>query len=344
MNAMLSPFRLASLPLALVIPLAADAASAPSYPDIVLGGVVEVEAFQTRPYTGSDESDILLSTGALGLEAAINEWIRAEISTLYEEKDTPLEVDTASVMLGADDRPWSLRAGQFYLPFGVYATAMLSDPLTLELGETRETAIAAGLARDGFSGAIYAFSGDLEEDTRIDSFGVTAGYVGTLDGADVALSAGYLNNLGESDGLEEAVYGNTGGADIDEVAAWTASASLGIGELLLGGEYLAASDRFGAGELAFSGSGARPAAWNLEASYRFALSGKPARAAIGYQGTEEALALELPERRVVAALSVEIVPSASLSLEYAHDRDYGIADGGTGETAGTFTTQLSITF
>ncbi|KTG17254.1 MULTISPECIES: LbtU family siderophore porin [unclassified Guyparkeria] len=331
-----------SLGLASQAAMAADQAE--TYPSIDFGGVVEVEGYHTRPYTGSDESDIVLATGALSLEAAINEWISAEISTLYEENDTPLEVDTASVMLGAEDSLWSLRAGQFYVPFGVYETAMVSDPLTLELGETRETAISAGIGQGGFSAEVYAFNGDLEDENQVNSFGATAGYAGSVGGADLALSAGYINSLGESDGIEETVYDNTGGADVDEVGAWTANAVLGMGDVTLVGEYLTANDSFDAGELAFNGDGAQPAAWNVEASYGFDLLGKPASASIGYQGTDESVALGLPESRVLAALSVEIFRYTALSVEYAHDEDYDIADGGTGESAGTFLTQLAVEF
>jgi hypothetical protein len=338
--------RLAALPLALAAQtaIAENPESTLDYPRISFGGVVEVEAFYTSPYAGSDESDVVLATGALGLTAAINEWITAEVSTLYEEDDTPLEIDTASVMLGRPEGLWSLHAGQFYVPFGVYETAMVSDPLTLELGETRETAIAAGLHQGGLHVDFYSFNGDLGSENRIDSFGVTAGYSGRVGAADLTLSAGYIDSLGESDGLEEIVNAANAGSDPSEVGAWTASAVIGIGDVMLVGEYLAAADAFDATEIAYDGAGAQPGAWNVEASYAFELMGKPARAGIGYQGTEEAVALELPESRAIAVLSVEIFPRTVLSLEYAHDEDYGITDGGTGETAGTFTTQLSITF
>ncbi|MGM0516425.1 MAG: LbtU family siderophore porin [Pseudomonadota bacterium] len=338
--------RLAALSLALTAQtaIAQDQESTLDYPRISFGGTVEVEALHTSPYSGSDESDVVLATGALGLTAAINEWVSAEISTLYEENDTPLEIDTASVMFGNPEGLWSLHAGQFYVPFGVYETAMVSDPLTLELGETRETAIAAGVHQGGLHADIYAFNGDLESENRIDSFGATAGYAGKVGVADLALSAGYINSLGESDGLEETVNAANAGNDASEVNAWTASAVVGIGDLMLVGEYLAAGDAFDAAEIAYKGSGARPGAWNVEASYVFDLMGKPASAGIGYQGTEQAVALGLPESRAIAALSVEIFPRTALSLEYAHDEDYGIADGGSGESADIFTTQLAVTF
>ena len=338
--------RLAAIPLILASqPAIADnRAPASDYPRIAFGGAVEVEAYHASPYAGSDESDIVLATGALGLTAAINEWLSAEISTLYEENDTPLEIDTASVMLAKPDGPWSLHAGQFYVPFGVYETAMVSDPLTLELGETRETAVAAGIRHGGFHADVYAFNGDLEGQDQIDSVGATAGFATTVGGADVTLSAGYLNNLGESDGLEETVNVANAGGEASKVGAWTASAVVGLGDVLLVGEYLTAMDAFDSTEIAYDGGGAQPGAWNVEASYAFDLAGRPASAGVGYQGSEEAVALGLPAHRLLVALSVEILPHTALSFEYAHDEDYATADGGTGETAGTFTTQLAVAF
>jgi len=316
----------------------------PDVPRVSVGGAIEVEAYRASPYVGDDQSDIVVATGALGLEAMINEWISAEISALYEENDTPLEIDTASVMLGPSGGPWSLHAGQFYVPFGVYETTMVSDPLTLELGETRETAIAAGIRRGGFHADLYAFNGDLEDEDRIDSIGASAGLAATVGGADLTLSAGYLNNLGESDGLEEMVHATNAGGDASEVGAWTASAVVGIGEVMLVAEYLAATDAFDATEIPYDGAGARPGAWNVEASHAFDLMGRPASAGISCQGTREAVALGLPEQRILAGLSVEILPHTALSFEYARDEDYDTADGGTGETAGTFTTQLAVAF
>lgn len=254
--------RFAAFPLALASQAAIAQGHEPSldYPSISFGGVVEVEAFYSNPYAGGDESDVVLATGALGVTAAINGWIRAEVSTLYEENETPLEIDTASVMLAKPHGGWSMRAGQFYVPFGVYETAMVSDPLTLELGEARETAIAVGIDQGGLHAEVYAFNGDLENEDSIGTFGATAGYSGRIGVADFALTAGYLNSLGESDVLEETVNVANTGTDASEVDAWTASLVIGIGEMRLVGEYLTASGAFEEGEIAYAGAGARPGA------------------------------------------------------------------------------------
>jgi hypothetical protein len=48
------------------------------------------------------------------------------------------------------------------VPFGTFETHLVSDPLTLEIGETNETAVVAGFARGGFGGAVYVFNGDSD--------------------------------------------------------------------------------------------------------------------------------------------------------------------------------------
>ena len=82
----------------------------------------------------------------------------------------------------------------------------------------------------------------------------------------------------------------------------------------------------------------------IEAAYSFNLAGKEATVAAGYQGTEEALALELPKGRVLIGLSVPVVEGVALAVEWAKDNDYGAADGGSGRKANTVTVQLAAEF
>jgi len=94
----------------------------------------------------------------------------------------------------------------------------------------------------------------------------------------------------------------------------------------------------------FGARGARPEGWNVEGDYAFKIAAKDVTAAIAYQGTDEALALGLPKHRFLAGISVDIVEHVSVSLEWAHDKDYGTGDGGTGKEADTVTGQLAVEF
>ena len=107
---------------------------------VTFGGLVEVEATTGKDYEGTKESDITLATVELGLDAEITDWVNGHILLLYEEDDTPLCVDEGFITLGNLEKfPLYFAAGKMYVPFGAFETNMISDPLTLELGENNES-------------------------------------------------------------------------------------------------------------------------------------------------------------------------------------------------------------
>ena len=305
---------------------------------IEIGGVVEIEAGHHSPYTGDDTSDVTVATVELGIAAQVNDWVAAEIGLLFEEDDTDLEVDVATLTVAPPDGPWFATLGQQYLPFGVYDTNLVSDPLTLEIGETRETAALVGVEANGFVAAAYVFNGESDKDDELDRYGLMAGYAHEGDDVGFALQAGYISHIGDSDGLQDI------GDVRDYVGGIAVEGLFTTGPFTFIAGYVAATDSFDAAELDFDGSGAEPKAWTLEAAYAFDLAARPAAIALGYQGTEEALALELPETRLAIALSVEVMRNTTLSFEWARDDDYGTSDGGTGRSADTATAQIAVEF
>lgn len=312
------------------------------FQEVAIGGLLEVEAASSEDFAGTDASDIALATAEIGMSAQINDITEAEIVLLYEEDDTPLEVDVARIGIAASDNV-VLDFGQVYVPFGAYETQMISDPLTLEMGETRETVAMASFGRNGFSTGGYIFNGDTNEngdDDSIDNGGLFAGYAFAGNGFDVDASVGYISDLSDSDALQDTIGATVG----DSVGAFTAAAIVNAGDFMIIGEYLGAIDTFAVSELAFNGTGAEPSAFNLEAGYGFVLRDMDARIAVGYQQTDEAVALGLPEQRVLAAFSIAIMDNTALAFEWAADEDYSTTDGGTGNNADTFTTQLAVAF
>lgn len=320
------------------------------FQNIELGGVVEIEAGYTDPATGNDASDIVVATAEIGIGAKINDWMASEITLLYEQDDTGLDVDVAMISIADPKGPWIVSAGQQYVPFGTYETNLVSDPLTLEIGETRETAVLAGIDWNGFRGGVYIFNGELEKDgdTEIDAFGAFAGYRSDYEDAALTLNMGYISDIGDSDGLQDTIRNNIDAVSIDyggQVPGITVDLTLTMGPFVFITEYTTATDSFHGNELEFNGQGAKPSAFNIEAGYNFKLAGKDATVAIAYQETGEAVALGLPETRIAAAFSVGVMENTTLSLEWAHDDDYSTADGGTGENGGnTVTGQLAVEF
>lgn len=326
---------------------------------IEVGGLIEVEAgYNDSDESGADsESDIYVPTVEIGIAAQVNDWVGAEVVLLYEEafgndsdEDTDLEIDVATITIADPDGPWFVTSGRQYVPFGTYETNLISDPLTLEIGETRESAILAGMESNGFAGGVYIFNGDIDEDgdNDIDSFGAFAGYSHENENVAFAVNGGYISNIADSDGLQDTINDNIDAVPVDfddHVGGFTVDAMVETGPFVFIAEYTTATDDFTSDELAFRGDGAEPSAFNIEAGYNFMLAGRDATVAIAYQETDEAVGLGLPEERVAAAISVEIMDSTTLSFEWANDDDYSTADGGTGEAGGdTVTGQLAVEF
>ncbi len=70
------------------------------FKDVEISGLLEVEAGHTNPYTGGGESDIVLATVELGVDAKIyDDWVTAHILALHEDDDTAATVP--AVLAGA---------------------------------------------------------------------------------------------------------------------------------------------------------------------------------------------------------------------------------------------------
>lgn len=316
-----------------------------AFPKIEIGGAVEIEASQNSPYAGNTTSDVVVATAELSASAQINKNVSANITLLYEEDDTPLEVDVATLTYTPTNSDWAITAGQTFVPFGVFDSNMVSDPFTLDIAETRESAIQLDYESGSFLTSFYMFNGSNKKnagnDDKIDNFGFNIGY--KTDG--LAITAGYINDIGDTNGIQDTINSNLGNNNTqDHVAGFALSAIYETGNINVIAEYITANDTFATTELSFNGQGAEPSALNLEFGYGFEMSGMPASLGIAYQQTDEALGLGLAETRLSAALSIELMENTALAFEYAQDDDYSTTDGGTGQSASTITAQLAIEF
>jgi hypothetical protein len=312
---------------------------------VKISGLLEVEAGFSRDYDDNNESDITLATAALDIDIDLHKYVDAHIMFLWEEDDTePVDIDEGYIVIGNTEFfPLYVQAGKLYVPFGNFESNMISDPLTLEIGETRETAVVFGGEYEGFHASTYAFNGDVDEsgdDDQIKCFGLEAGYTFENETFGLDVGAGWMNNIADSDTLGDTLPGEIE----DYVDGITAHAIVSWQGFKLIGEYLGAMDDFEVAELEFKGKGAQPEAWNIELGYTFEIASHETVFAVAYQGTDEALALELPEERYMGTAGVGLVDGLSLALEYAHDKDYDKKEGGSGDSADTLTLQMALEF
>ena len=311
-----------------------------------ISGVIEAEAgYEDRTYNNpskqdEESSDITLATMELGIDADISKYVSGHVLLLWEEDDTePLDLDEGYITLdGADTLPMYANIGKLYVPFGAYQTHFISDPLTLELGETRESAIHAGWGNDIYDLGLSVFNGDVNEtdsDNHIESYVANAALSlpnNALPGLNMSFGASYISNIADSDGLEGEVSGDLA----DSVPGLGAFLSLAyMQRFFLEAEYVGALDEFKAGEIGFdAGQQTKPRTWNFELAW--ALVDKWTVAA-KYEGGDD-LGDFLPDSQYGGAVSYSLDKNTALALEYLHGEHEN------GDAHDRITTQLAIQF
>ena len=303
--------------------------------------LIEVEASTGEDFEGVHESKFELATVELGFIGRVTDWASAHLTILYEEGgDDKVLIDDAHIIVGNTEKfPLYVNAGRQYVPFGHFTTNMISDPLTLEIAETQETALRLGFKARGAYGSVFAFNGDTNEgggDSRIEQFGASAGYAFTRQDFSIDVGMSYINSMGDSDGLSE-ILKEDNLLEADYVGGFGAYAITAIGPISLIGEYITALDDFG------NLRDRQPMAFNIETGYSFPIYDRESTVAIAYQGTNDMIG-HLPESRILASFGIGIFEGTTLALEYTHDKDYSTNKGGSDNTADSFLARLAYEF
>lgn len=315
---------------------------------VSFSGAIESEIIISEDFEGGNSSEINLSGVDLGFDIEVSEWINGYILASYDGGgNEDIYIDEAFIQFSNNEKlPFTITVGKLYMPFGKFETNMIQDPLTLEIGEISDYGLTLGFEARGFYGATFVYNGMNEtgDDQEISSFGVTAGYSYSNDTTSLEAGISWVNNIADAGTITD----HLNSKDLDTVESRISGLSTNllatVGSFSLIGEYTVTLDTFSATEIAFDTSGAEPKAWNIEIGYATELLGKETVFALGYQGSEECIELELPERRIIGAASFVIFNGTTVSFEYLYDEDYSRSEGGTGDGAGTFTTNLSYEF
>lgn len=297
---------------------------------IRFGGLIEVEASVDSNDVVGNSSDITLATVELAVDAKINDRVSAHVLFLWEEDDTdPIALDEGTITIDIADGV-SLTAGKMYLPFGVFESHFISDPFTLELGETNETALLLSYAAGpvGLLGGVFrgsvAEQGDGDD---VSDYVLSASYA---PNEDIVISAFYLSNIGDSD------FGLTNAAVTNTVAGWGAFASVKKGAVLASAELISAVKRLDPADLvsAVNAGGDKPMAYNFEVAYD--ISDK-LEIAVKYEGSDDITGL--PRKQYGVAASYAIFESVTASIEFLHGEfadDAGDRDLATAQLAVEF--------
>ena len=130
-------------------------------------GQVDIETVLMRPEADKSSSGVGIAEAIVGLAADLSAGISADLLLLAEDTDIgarehiagaeDYRIEVATVTYWPVEAPCYITAGRNFLPFGTFRTHMVSDPLTLELGETNEIAWDLGCSSKSWSISAFGF-------------------------------------------------------------------------------------------------------------------------------------------------------------------------------------------
>jgi len=333
-------------------------------PILQFSGEVEGELSSVGAFNGPDANNISLGTAELQMNAIASSWATAFMSLDFSGAPTSTgnREPISTIYLGRgfmtignlNKSPIYFSAGLMYVPFGRYANAMVSTPLTTSVGRIRTPAMLLGFKlNNGLFGSVYGFTGSQTSGANdlIKQEGVNLGFKRKLNGTDnYSLGAGWVSNIADSQGMQGTGFGTTtgqftgfgatatGNALVHSVDAFDTHASVGVGPVTVLGEYLGALRSFSPLDLTYNGNGATPQALHTEIDYMLPFVAAKYNTSLGvsYGHTWQALGLNLPQDKYAVFLNTSIWRETVESIEYNHQTDYaaGATSFGRGATTG----------
>lgn len=337
---------------------------------LLLSGLVEGLASYYAPGGSPSTSDIDL--GSVGLDAFFigpSDWTLGYFELNYDDinpansiftttnqytvANSRVFINRAFITIGNYDKsPVYGSIGQFYVPFGVYSSVMVSSPFTKSLTRTKARSILLGFQQQdrdvALYGSAYVFRGDSHADSvsKIDNGGLNVGV--KFDKAAFSpnifngrIGAGIIANIADSLGMQLLngfALNSTNEQIVHRVPGYNVNALLSVSDKVdLIAEYVTASTSFNPNDMTYNSHGAKPWATDFEIAYTFEAFSRPTSIGANYTTSTEALALGLPLKRFGLVLNTSIWRQTLQSLELRHDREYAASAtaSGANSTAST---------
>lgn len=354
----------------------------PQTPIVAISGKIEPIGMINSPYNGNSQADLTLGSNELDVAATLNENVQGFMSIAYDESppevgprinNSAFSLNLGFVNIGnLDKTPFYFTAGQLYVPFGRYASSMISAPLTMKLARTKARPFILGYKSMGETGP-FAAAYIYRSDTTLGRTGVgggNLGYVYQISEIKGEIGAGYIGSIDDAAGMQNSgalpftTFGgfgsfSNGSEAVRKTPAFDLHGNVAFDRFNLVGEWVESTESFRPQDLSFNGQGARPAAALGELDMTFRAFNRPASIGVGYQWTKEALALNLPQHRISGVFNISIWKDTVESLEYRHDIDYkanqyangaapvGVVNAntvGTGRSSDTVSAQIGVYF
>lgn len=330
----------------------------PDHPIIEISGKLKALAFYNDEPPGK-HFNLDLNTAALDVFIKMNRYVQSFLDFEYQNSSQPdsggdrlnnsrIYLRQGFVTLGELSKfAGYATLGQLYVPFGQYSSRFITNPETQILGRTRERALVLGYRPDdGFYGSAYIFKGNTDVNHAAEG-GVNLGYYHRFKNLITHFSAGLISNLAESENLQKPsglnkipFSGFSIGSNAEHlkyaVPGLSGYASLGYQQYSFEVQYIKALRHFDPSDLSFNEHGADPQAFHSEVAYHFNIQEKPMAFMLGYDFSQNALALLLPRDRFSAAISMAFWRNTLTTLEYRHDIEYDANNQASGAGSALF--------
>lgn len=301
-----------------------------------------------------------LSNIKLYTDVDLNAWTKIHSLLIYNSVPTPiypaLYFDEAFLQMKSPTQPFVMRIGKTWVNFGRYKNDLIYKPMTKALGQTNEYAVELGYdqqyygllslfpahrkVKDSSMPFYYSLNAGMHQKSEILRYDVGASYLYSLTESQLM-----QYNKGFGGYWNQPIYHHVpGGALYANVhyRPWHAYAT-----------YVTALRSFNTMDMSYQNKGAQPAAASLQVGYDFNFHHVPMEGLILYDASFQALALQLPKRRV--GMGLNIYPNKSLDIQFEYFRDksypndviaYGANKSVTGSSSisNTFALQLVLHF
>lgn len=312
----------------------------PVYPRLQFSGKLEGLLTYTSPYSGNGNTNVNFSGAELDTIVQASSFVTGYMALDYDpgqaNNGSRVFMNRAFITIGnLAKSPFYSTIGQLYTSFGRYSGGMVTSPTTLVLGRTRARTLELGVQQTGsnaFHAELYTYQGltsPVGSTNTNNQWGGDAGYTYKIGKVTGEIGASYISNLGDSQGIQGAVFA-TSTVQIHDVQALDGYASLSFGPMLFIGEYITALQTFNYLNVNYANQGARPTALHVEADYTFKTGTKPSSLGAGYDTTTQALAIGLPQQSYEIFYNVNVFKDTNLALEYRHDINYSSSAISTG--------------
>jgi hypothetical protein len=261
--------------------------------NVEVSGVLELLATHAEADgTSNSESDILVDTFEIGIEAAIND--KVSVATLIEYNGDDNDIELAEAFAEIDAGAATVTAGLAPIPVAAINDAGWTSPLTDDFFDITEGTAIVSFGNDTVAADLYTFNnGDG------DSLNALGASVSVAAAEGITLGAGYVSDLNDDD------FGDLA-TEADE--AWRVNALAELGAVALSAEYLEVD-----------GQDTDPTFLALNAAFG-------AELATFYVGWSEIDDSNDNAERTVVGLEREFGENATISAEFVRDEDSAGSD------------------